>query len=59
VAVLWTDYGTLTISGRDLHIQQLELPEGRFAVEGRISGLTWSEKGPGSKGKSFWARLIQ
>ncbi|MBT9259419.1 MAG: sporulation protein YabP [Clostridiales bacterium] len=59
-AVLWTDYGVLTISGRDLHIQQLELPEGRFAVEGQISGLVWSDQGgPRGKGKSFWARLVQ
>ena len=42
--VLDTEMGTLTIRGEELHIKQLDLESGRFAVEGSVTSLVYSER---------------
>jgi sporulation protein YabP len=40
--IMETDLGTLTLRGEDLHIKQLDLETGKFAVEGCISACIYS-----------------
>jgi len=59
-----TDMGTLTLRGEDLHIKQLDLDTGRFAVEGFISSCVYStprNRGgrTGGKTRSFLERLLR
>lgn len=59
--VLDTDLGTLTMTGQDLQIKQLDLEEGRFSVEGLIHSVEWSV-GRGKqkeRAKGFLARMIK
>lgn len=61
--VLETELGTLTLRGEDLHIKQLDLESGRFAVEGLISACMYSnlrhrgQKAP--RGRSILERLLK
>lgn len=61
--VIETEMGVLVVRGEDLHIRQLSLENGEFAVEGLIHGLEYlEEKGrlPGrSKPKSLIDRLFR
>ncbi len=61
--LLETDLGSLTIRGEDLHIKQLDLESGRFAVEGYVSQLIYStprqRAGRVTKGKGFLERLLR
>jgi len=49
--ILDTDLGVLTIRGEDLHIRELSLEQGSFAVDGGIMGLQYSAAARGKKGK--------
>lgn len=61
--ILETEMGTLTLRGEDLHIKQLDLDSGRFAVEGLISACTYSTpRQRGSrpvKARGFLERLLK
>jgi sporulation protein YabP len=61
--ILETDMGTLTLRGEDLHIKQLDLESGRFAVEGLISACTYStprQRGSRpAKARGFLERLLK
>ncbi|MFZ5817498.1 MAG: sporulation protein YabP [Bacillota bacterium] len=61
--VLETELGVLTIRGEDLHIKQLDLESGRFAVEGYVNLLQYStprqRQGRPSKGRGFLERLLR
>jgi len=59
--VLDTDLGTLTVTGEDLQIKQLDLESGRFAVEGLLSGITYSSGGGSrdKRSKGFLERLLR
>lgn len=61
--VLETEMGTLTLRGEDLHIKQLDLELGRFAVEGFVSVCTYStprQRGArNTKAKGFLERLLR
>lgn len=61
--VIETDLGTLTLRGEDLHIKQLDLESGRFAVEGYISVCNYStprqRNGRAPKSKGFLERLLR
>ena len=48
--VLGTQMGTLTITGHDLQIRQLDLGQGSFRVEGTVDSLTYSTGG-GRRGR--------
>jgi sporulation protein YabP len=38
-----TDYGELTVRGEKLHITKLSLEVGEMCIEGKISGMQYSE----------------
>lgn len=41
--VAYTDFGELTIKGKDLHINKLSVETGDLTVNGEIASLTYSE----------------
>ncbi|MCL6451291.1 MAG: sporulation protein YabP [Acetobacteraceae bacterium] len=61
--ILGTEVGTLAIRGEDLHIRQLDLAQGSFAVEGLVTALQYSQaprgRGPRGKGKGLLDRLLR
>jgi sporulation protein YabP len=61
--VLDTDLGTLTVRGEDLHIKQLDLDQGSFAVDGLITSLQYAAGGRGrgvkTKGRGILDRLLR
>ena len=58
--VLVTDYGFITLHGRDLHINKLNLEEGQLIVEGEIIALQYSDSdGMGGKGSGLFSRLFR
>lgn len=59
--VLETPLGTLMLKGENLHIRQLDLDEGNFAVEGLVTGLQYSAAGRDArdKGKGLLDRLLR
>ncbi len=56
-----TEAGMLQISGRELHIKQLDLDGGTLAVEGLIIGLeyTGDVKGKKSGGQGVFSKLFR
>lgn len=58
VVYLETDYGTLEIKGTGLHIQQLNLDQGKLVIDGDIQSFVYLEEGP-KKGKGFLSRLMK
>lgn len=59
--VLDTDLGTLTMTGQDLQIKQLDLNDGRFSVDGLITSLEWTvaRGAQAERGKGFFARILK
>ncbi|MBC7340358.1 MAG: sporulation protein YabP [Firmicutes bacterium] len=63
--VLETELGLLTIRGQDMHIQNVDVEQGQFAVEGLINGLQYAAvprgvRGSRSKGRGgLWDRLLR
>ncbi len=55
--VLETIEGELTLLGEGLHIEQLNLEDGRLEVAGSIAGLEYSERAAaGARRGAFWRR---
>jgi sporulation protein YabP len=61
--ILETEMGGLTLKGEELHIRQLDLDSGKFAVDGYITALIYSASrqrgGRPAKGRSFLERLLK
>lgn len=61
--VLETEMGTLTIRGEELQIKQLDLESGRFAVEGTVNSLVYSQRpartGRPGRNRGFLERLLR
>lgn len=61
--VLETEMGTLTLRGEDLHIKQLDLELGKFAVEGLINACQYSvsrqRQGRPQRSRGFLERLLK
>lgn len=58
--LLQTEYGYLGVRGQDLHIQNLDLDQGRVVIEGQMAHLSYldvNHDGTGS-GKSVLGRLF-
>lgn len=45
VVVLQTSQGSLTVRGRELHVQKLDVVEGYFSVKGVVTGLQYAAGG--------------
>ena len=56
---LFTEDGTLTVRGSDLHINKLSVETGEVSIEGRVDALLYSEGDAKSKGMGFFARLFR
>lgn len=61
--IMETDMGLLTIRGEDLHIKQLDLESGKFAVEGFITSCAYAAPrnrgGRQVKSRGFLERLLK
>lgn len=55
--VLFTDMGELTIKGRDLHINKLNVDTGELTMEGEVFSLLYSEED--KRGTSFFSKLFK
>jgi len=56
---LETEYGKLEIKGTSLHIQQLNLDQGKLVIDGDIRSLIYMEEGLHKKGKGFFSSLMK
>ncbi|MGE5551988.1 MAG: sporulation protein YabP [Bacteroidota bacterium] len=57
--LLETVAGALVVKGENLHIQQLNLDEGRMVVDGDFTSLTYMGEGFGKKSKTLLGRLLR
>ena len=48
-AVLRTSLGLLAVDGEDLHVVKLDLAGGNVQIEGKVSGLIYSDVGSAKK----------
>lgn len=53
VVLLETACGTMTIEGEGLHITRLELEKGELALDGKVTGIFYTDGAPKSKGGFF------
>ena len=56
---LETNSGMLEVKGIGLHIQQLNLDQGKLIIDGDIHSLTYTDVSLSKKGKGFFSRLIK
>ncbi|NLG83547.1 MAG: sporulation protein YabP [Firmicutes bacterium] len=56
---LETTAGALFVRGRDLHLQLLNLDEGRMEVDGLVTSLVYAEEDLAKRGRSFLRRLLR
>ncbi|MDD4796466.1 MAG: sporulation protein YabP [Eubacteriales bacterium] len=54
---LATDAGLATITGKDLHINRLNIDDGQLVIEGFIVSIAYEDKAPKDKG-GFFGRLF-
>ena len=57
--LLETSAGGLAIKGEDLHIQQLNLDDGRMIVDGTFASLSYLGEGLGKKSRNLLNRLLR
>ena len=58
--LLETETGMLTIKGKDLHVNRLNLEKGEVDIEGEIGGLEYSAVPmPGEKAQSLFGKLFK
>ncbi len=56
---LETNSGALEVKGSNLHIQQLNLDQGKLLIDGEIHSLIYIEGALSKKGKGFFSRLMK
>ena len=56
--ILYTQYGELTIQGRDLHINSMSVETGDLSVEGDVWSLTYGDKEK-KKSPTFFSKLFR
>ena len=54
---LSTSRGELTVRGRDLHVQQMDLDAGRLIIDGAVEALIYADDVPRQGGG--WRRLFR
>lgn len=55
--IAYTDYGCLTVSGSNLHVEELKLESGLLEVTGEVVALVYSSKT--EKSKNIFKRIFQ
>jgi len=57
---LFTDTGTLTVKGTELHINKLSVESGEVSIEGHIDSLIYTDGADGkTRGMGFFARMFR
>ncbi len=59
VVVLQTADGLLTVHGRELQVQKLDVEEGCFSVKGIVTGLQYAEGVRRERSQGFLRRLLR
>jgi len=61
VIVLATNLGYLSVNGEELHINMLNLDEGKVAIQGTVNNMAYKPQGTDfkAKGKSMLNRLLK
>jgi sporulation protein YabP len=49
---LVTDYGSIVIKGRDLHVKKVSVDSGEMSLEGAIDNIEYNQKMIGKRGRS-------
>jgi sporulation protein YabP len=57
--ILKTSLGRLEIQGNNLHVQQLNLEQGKVTLDGEIVSLNYSDENSVKRGKGFLGKLIK
>lgn len=57
--ILETNYGVLEIKGEQLHVQQLNLDQGKVLIDGEVRSLIYTDETFRQKGKGFFSRLMK
>lgn len=57
--ILETVAGVLEIKGSNLHVQQLNIDQGRVVIDGEIGSLIYTDQNLVKKGKGFLSRLMK
>jgi len=57
--ILETSSGVLEIRGEQLHIQQLNLEQGKVMIEGTVNALIYADDNLAKKGKGFFSKLAK
>jgi sporulation protein YabP len=58
--LLETEMGMLTVKGKDLHVNRLNLEKGEVDMDGVITSLEYADvPKPGEKAAGMWARLFK
>ncbi len=57
--MLETVAGVLEIKGGHLHVQQLNIDQGRVVIDGDICSLVYTDQDMVKKGKGFLSKLIK
>ena len=55
LVVLRTGQGELTVRGRQLHIERIDLDSGMLELHGHVQELSYDEP---TEGRSLWSRLF-
>lgn len=58
--ILETVAGVLTIKGRDLDVNKLNIEDGNISISGNVNSLTYSEKqGLGERSSGFLGKILK
>lgn len=57
--VLETEMGVLVIKGENLHMQHLNLDQGKVAVQGKVHSLTYAEDDLTQRSRGFLGKLLK
>ncbi|HYH01715.1 MAG TPA: sporulation protein YabP [Bacillota bacterium] len=57
--ILETSAGVLEIKGEKLHIQQLNLEQGKVVLDGEITALAYSSENAGKRSRNFFSKLVK
>ena len=57
--ILLTGVGVLEVKGEKLHIQQLNLDQGKVTIDGEVVSLIYSDDRETKKSKGFFSKLVK
>lgn len=57
--VLETEMGVLIIKGENLHMQHLNLDQGKVVIQGKVQSLVYAEEDLAQRSKGFFGKLLK